>query len=80
MTILPLAFHSYKKLKSFLFPSNHFKMVEHLSDHLLDDIGMYRKDGQVINLNATHSAPSTVLATKRSKEQLITGYLKDSSG
>ncbi len=82
MTILPLAFHGCKKLKSFLFPSNHFKMVEHLSDHLLNDIGMCREDGQVFNLNAVHSAPSTVSEKKNSKEQLllIPEYVKDSSG
>ncbi|MCJ8299997.1 MAG: hypothetical protein MJK13_13830 [Pseudomonadales bacterium] len=82
MTLLALAYNGYKILDKFLFASNNYQAVEHLSDSLLNDVGLYREGGKVLNLNATVTSAKKLKAANNAGDSvvLIPGYLEDSGG
>ncbi|OUS25154.1 hypothetical protein A9R01_15540 ['Osedax' symbiont bacterium Rs2_46_30_T18] len=82
MTLLALAYNGYKILDKFLFASNNYQAVEHLSDGLLNDVGLHREGGKVFNLNATVTSTRKVKSEKDTADSviLIPGCLEDSGG
>ena len=80
MTILALAYNSLKALDK-LFSSRNVA-VEHLSDHLLNDIGLYRDAGEILNLNNVPNADQPLTEKKDSKARavFIPSPLEDSGG
>ena len=51
MTILSLAYNGFKALNKYLFSPSPYHSVEHLSDELLKDIGIYRDGGVIYPIN-----------------------------
>ena len=51
MTILSLAYNGFKALNKYLFSPSPYHSVEHLSDELLKDIGIYREGGVIYPIN-----------------------------
>ena len=82
MTLLALAYNGYKILDKFLFASNNYQAVDHLSDGLLNDVGLYREGGKVFNLNTAVTSTPKVKSDKKTGGSviLIPGCLEDSGG
>ena len=82
MTLLALAYNGYKILDKFLFATNNYRAVDHLSDGLLNDIGLYREGGKVFNLNTAVTSTRKVKSDKDTGDSviLIPRCLEDSGG
>ncbi|EPJ45315.1 MAG: hypothetical protein OFPI_37170 [Osedax symbiont Rs2] len=82
MTLLALAYNGFKILDKFLFASNNYQAVDHLSDGLLNDVGLYREGGKVFDLNTTVTSARKLKTEKNTGDSviLIPGCLEDSGG
>jgi len=80
MTILKFAINSYQALNNLLFTTNPYKGMEHLSDDLLRDVGLYREGEFIRSCNSDYPAQDKAADETPESVIFIPNYLKDSGG